>query len=756
MLARLFRTLLPRGRRPGLAGFAFVCALVVGGLGWATQAALRLEQEQAETRARAEQAEKSRLWQRDRERQLDSHRKEDEQRAAQAQAEFAARLRLALWRIDSRIAPFLAREENRPYSHYAALFAPSVVLDSSGTAYDEAQVLEPSPLLNAALPEWQLLHFQVTAEADWVSPWASPWASPQVPPEDKVQQLVKNNLPLVNVTRDRRRLLRELAEVGLVAQLFGQLRREELKQAGLHGAQLVDGLLHRIVSERNYKDNSKKGQPGYGTYSTNPQQGQQPEADPQGRQSSFWLLESSKTVLMNSANQGQVPPMKPPKGKSEHPVGGQEQVVIRISPMLPVWLPAADRGDRLAVVRLVEVMGRIPEEVLVLCSWPRPGLPASLATAAALQYRKMPYPREVGQGVLLDWPRLQALFAAEVADLFPQARFLPVRDEVPPHPERTLTALPVEMDPGPQPAVEPPASPPGEPEPVVAAAGVEGWTPLRIGLALAWAAALVALGAVGIGGRSLLALSERRIRFVSAVTHELRTPLTTLRLYLDMLTGGLITEEEKRNEYLHTLHAETDRLHRLVSNVLDFSRLENQRPRLEKTTVAVADLLQGVRDAWETRCQDCGKQLLVENGLAGDARVLTDLHLVQQILGNLIDNACKYSRGAEDARLWLRARAESGALVLEVEDRGPGVPARERQAIFRPFCRGSSVDVTAGGVGLGLALAQRWAELLGGTLTLQAAQAGTGARFSLKLPAAALPPLSPGGERGQSPAARND
>ena len=113
-----------------------------------------------------------------------------------------------------------------------------------------------------------------------------------------------------------------------------------------------------------------------------------------------------------------------------------------------------------------------------------------------------------------------------------------------------------------------------------------GWTPLRIGLTLAWAAALVALLAVGLGGWSLIDLSERRIRFVSAVTHELRTPLTTLRLYLDMLTGGLVQEENQKTEYLHTLNTETDRLNRLVGNVLDFSRLENQRPRLEPDAVS--------------------------------------------------------------------------------------------------------------------------------------------------------------------------
>ena len=139
--------------------------------------------------------------------------------------------------------------------------------------------------------------------------------------------------------------------------------------------------------------------------------------------------------------------------------------------------------------------------------------------------------------------------------------------------------MPFQLDPGPAP---PPPS--------------AGWTPLRVGLASPGSAALVALLAVGLGGWSLIDLSQRRIRFVSAVTHELRTPLTTLQLYLDMLVNGLVRDEKQRGEYIQTLNAEANRLSRLVGNVLDFSRLENQRPRLSRVRVTAADLLAQVDD----------------------------------------------------------------------------------------------------------------------------------------------------------------
>jgi signal transduction histidine kinase len=201
-----------------------------------------------------------------------------------------------------------------------------------------------------------------------------------------------------------------------------------------------------------------------------------------------------------------------------------------------------------------------------------------------------------------------------------------------------------------------------------------------------------------------------------------------------MLAGGLVAPEQQ-NEYVQTLHGETDRLNRLVGNVLDFSRLENQRPRLARTTMPTAELLEQVRSTWRCRCQNTDKELVVEDRLGPDAAVTTDVQLVQQVLGNLVDNACKYSQGAEDRRISLRAeRDKNGRLAFVVEDRGPGVPKTERRSVFRAFHRGRTADVTAGGVGLGLALAQRWTRLLGGRLVLENRPKGTGACFRLELP----------------------
>jgi signal transduction histidine kinase len=644
-------------RSKGLGGIAFlvIAALVAGGLGWVTRVVLHLEQAQREARAQEEQY---------------------------------TRLRLAMWRLDSRVLPVLAREDSRPYNHFSALYAPSLALTLTATpqqpqpawtACAPGTVLEPSPLLRVDLPDWVLLHFQSDAQ--------SVWSSPQVLTDGLARQLAASNdqVPLENCTSERKQLLGELRQTLSFPLLVAEVRKRA-NVPPLNAPTLPE-------SSPQVADNGKDWKPQQQDL---PSTGQQSADQPQGQLANLQALNrmeyqkrgSIRDQTFNDVQSSKSPIVDPSALGNTDRNGAdwldkknykQEPTVVRVGAMVPLWLSCGGQ-ERLIAARLVRV-GQ----------------------------------KEICQGIVLDWSLLQGLLVAEVSDLFPQARVLPVHDAQPPHPERTMTALPVELDPGPAPAV-----------------AAETWTPLRIGLALAWAAAGIALLAVGLGGWSLLDLSERRIRFVSAVTHELRTPLTTLRLYLDMLTGGMIQDEQQKADYLHTLNAETDRLNRLVGNVLDFSRLENQKPLLVKSAIAVADLLEQVRLTWQGRCQDAGKELVVDNE-AGEVTVETDVDLVQQVLGNLVDNAIKYSKAADDCRIWLRARAAGDRWQLEVQDHGPGVPPAEQRSIFRPFRRGRGVEATAGGVGLGLALARRWSRLLGGRLFLAPHQAG-GACFRLDLP----------------------
>jgi signal transduction histidine kinase len=620
-----------RGRLGGLGAFVVIAALVAGGLGWATAAALRLEREQRDQRA---------------------------------EAEHASLLRLALWRLDSLIASALAREDGRPFDHYSALFAPPHALGPGSQRLPAGSVLEPSPLLGDELPGWMRLHFQVSAAG---------WASPQVPSPALGRWLrdPRGQVPLGNVTAARRRLLGELARDLPAGTMLAEARRhagptpvrDRTLLVACRQAEEVDFNQFPTQQAKNSLEYLRRsgGRSTLASFNAN--------RNPQVYDRNV-AINNTTGNGDNWVTQGrQLPP--------------SAEVAVRMSPMVGLWLPRRS-GDQLVVLRLV----RFEQQ-------------------------------EVCQGIVLDAPALERLLAEEVQDLFPGARVQRARE---PAPERTMTALPLQLDPSPS---DPPA-------PV-------GPTPLRLGLVLAWTAALVALLGTALVGWSLLTLSERRIRFVWAVTHELRSPLTTLRLYLDMLVGGLVRDEAGRADYLRTLHAEAERLHRLVSNVLDFSRLEGQRARPARERLSVADLLARLAETWATRCSDAGKELVVAGPAAAGAVLWTDAALLEQVLGNLIDNACKYSREAQDRRIWLRYRTEGGRAVLEVEDRGPGVAPRQRRAIFRPFRRGQGPDVSAGGVGLGLALARRWARLLGGRLTLTAPAEG-GACFRLELPPPAAEP----------------
>jgi signal transduction histidine kinase len=326
--------------------------------------------------------------------------------------------------------------------------------------------------------------------------------------------------------------------------------------------------------------------------------------------------------------------------------------------------------------------------------------------------------RTVYQGLLVDWQQLRAFLLEQIKDLFPAADLTRVLPGTEAAPERTLSALPVELS--------------SEPEVVVDSFS---WTPLRVGLLLAWSAAVLAIVGVAFGSRAILTLSERRIRFVSAVTHELRTPLTALQLHLDLLNSGMITDEAKRAEYLNTLSDEAERLNRLVENVLDFAKLEKKTAQATASIQPLTGFLQSIYTQWQERFQQSQMTLvLITPPEPLSARF--DERVLSHVLGNLLDNARKYASAAEDRTVLLTLKSTSpGKLAIDVEDRGPGVPTSEQRAIFKPFHRGRGQS-DSGGVGLGLALARQWVEMFGGSLSYHTPRGGVGACFRVELPVA--------------------
>jgi signal transduction histidine kinase len=235
--------------------------------------------------------------------------------------------------------------------------------------------------------------------------------------------------------------------------------------------------------------------------------------------------------------------------------------------------------------------------------------------------------------------------------------------------------------------------------------------------------------------QGVLALSERRAAFVSAVTHELRTPLTTFRMYAEMLAEGMVPDEVRRHEYLQTLKVEADRLSHLVENVLQYARLERGAAGRHRERVALGSLLSRMESRLRERAAQAEMTLawdLAED--AGQHEIDTDPAAVEQILFNLVDNACKYARHAADRRVHCGAVLGVGKVQLVVRDHGPGIDPQHRRRLFRPFSKSAQEAArSAPGVGLGLALCRRLAGELGGTLAVECPPQG-GTAFTLSLP----------------------
>ncbi len=211
------------------------------------------------------------------------------------------------------------------------------------------------------------------------------------------------------------------------------------------------------------------------------------------------------------------------------------------------------------------------------------------------------------------------------------------------------------------------------------------------------------------GTRNQLTLARQKDDFISAVSHELRTPLTSIRMYAEMLEKGWVKTEDKQTRYHHHIRRESERLSRLIENVLDFSRLQRGRKRFHFDLGNLNDCVNQAVAMMTPYANQQGFTLSTHYRELPPCRF--DKDAVLQIMVNLIDNALKYARNAADKTIILRTRREKEVLVIEVEDHGPGVPHSQRQKIFQEFYR-TEAEATreATGTGLGLALVKRFAE----------------------------------------------
>ncbi len=269
-------------------------------------------------------------------------------------------------------------------------------------------------------------------------------------------------------------------------------------------------------------------------------------------------------------------------------------------------------------------------------------------------------------------------------------------------------------------------------EPLPESAGLLNLTNLSLLLAFAASFGLLALyRMVAVA----VTFAERRNNFVSAVTHELKTPLTAIRMYGEMLRDGVVPEEGKRQRYYEIMTAETERLTRLVQNVLELSRLEQKKRAVTMVAgdvVGVVEEVLGVLSPHAER-QGFALRLDAEPDLP---QVRYDRDALVQVLFNLVDNALKYARDARDKEIVVRCRRRGERVAVTVADRGPGVTRPQLKKIFEPFYRAEDeLTRTSKGTGIGLALVRGLVETMGGTVTGKNADGG-GFEVEVRLAAA--------------------
>ena len=219
--------------------------------------------------------------------------------------------------------------------------------------------------------------------------------------------------------------------------------------------------------------------------------------------------------------------------------------------------------------------------------------------------------------------------------------------------------------------------------------------------------------------------------FVANVSHDLKTPLSVIRMFGETLEMDRVRDEGARREYYRVITRESERLSRLIDNVLDFSRIEGGRRRYERVPTAVEPLVRDVIEAFDYPLTRQGFK--VEVHVAPDLpEVPLDAEAVTQALANLVDNAIKYS--AERKTLRVEAAMAGGELALSVVDEGIGIARDEHRRIFEKFYRvGHSETQGRRGSGVGLALVRHVAEAHGGRVIVESSP-GEGSCFTIRIP----------------------
>jgi signal transduction histidine kinase len=219
--------------------------------------------------------------------------------------------------------------------------------------------------------------------------------------------------------------------------------------------------------------------------------------------------------------------------------------------------------------------------------------------------------------------------------------------------------------------------------------------------------------------------------FVSSVSHEFKTPLTSIKTLIERLQEGKVHDKAKMDQYISVIAKDTDKLTRLVGNILDFSKIEEGKREYDFVETDVTQLVsrqiqEFQRD--EIR-RDFSIQLLIQEDIP---KLALDKEAFSQALINLLDNAVKFSANKKEIHVILSTDEKN--VILEVKDKGIGIPPDELDKIFEKFYQGkNALKQTVKGAGLGLTLVKHTVEAHGGRVSVKS-RVGEGSTFSLTFP----------------------
>ncbi|MEM8783520.1 MAG: ATP-binding protein [Planctomycetota bacterium] len=230
-------------------------------------------------------------------------------------------------------------------------------------------------------------------------------------------------------------------------------------------------------------------------------------------------------------------------------------------------------------------------------------------------------------------------------------------------------------------------------------------------------------------------IAEMKSDFVSKVSHELRTPLSSIKAYMEMLIDGEAHDEQTRAEFYDIVQNETNRLQRLIDNILSISRIESGVVKVHREPVSLPAL---VADCVEVlQPQAAMKSItLTEQPYPAAFEVFADRDMIYQATMNLISNAVKYTPDGGTVDVWMEVDEHDRTVSVSVKDSGVGIPEDDLPNLFQKFFRVQSNNKVAKGTGLGLNLVKHVVETVHGGKIRVKSEVGVGSTFIYTLPIA--------------------